>query len=96
MNATPPPRTRPGPNLGQRKVYCKPFPTRLAQAIACRGLPRRYIAKTLGCDPGLVTHWTNGRSEPTLQMLVDLATILRTTPHYLLGWPERKVAVDGQ
>ena len=55
-----------------------------------RGLKHSDICKRLGVTRGAVSHWLNGRNEPSIDQLCSLATILGTTPNDLLsfGTPE--------
>lgn len=75
---------------GAKGIRCPFFAQRLAALIVRSGLKRKHIAEQLLVDPSLISAWTQGEVEPKLHHLVSLARILKTTPHFLLGW-KRKV-----
>lgn len=61
------------------------FPERLTQAWRASGMTRCELAKRLGFNQAMVSHWMLGRSEPGLACLVEIARVLGVTPGYLLG-----------
>ena len=63
------------------------FAERLALAIKRSGLRKQHITRCLGLDPSMIAYWLGG-GEPRFAHLVQLARILKTSPNYLLGWPE--------
>lgn len=71
-------RKKPRPRLAA-------FPERLTQAWRASGMTQAELAKRLGFNQAVVSHWMAGRSEPGLARLVEIARVLGVTPGYLLG-----------
>lgn len=53
------------------------------------GMSAEYVASKLGCSPATIYRYENGDIEKKpMDILEPLATILCTTPSYLMGWDE--------
>lgn len=62
------------------------FSDRLKILRKQKGLTQKEIAKLIGVYQGSYANWENGKREPKLEIIVQLAKILDTTPNELLGW----------
>src|SRR5512138_1148827 len=58
---------------------------RLRQALAWRGETSADLAKGAGVDEGQISRYINGRSEPSIQALVQMASYLNVSLYWLLG-----------
>ncbi|ECB9821356.1 helix-turn-helix transcriptional regulator [Listeria monocytogenes] len=61
------------------------FSDRLKQLRIERKLTQQIIADNIGVNRVTYTNWENGKREPDLDKVVELATELNTTVDYLLG-----------
>ncbi|EAF6117583.1 XRE family transcriptional regulator [Listeria monocytogenes] len=61
------------------------FSERLKQLRIERKLTQQIIADNIGVNRVTYTNWENGKREPDLDKVVELATELNTTVDYLLG-----------
>lgn len=50
-----------------------------------RGITKKFISDSLGRSPSLCQDWKQGKSQPSAEQLSAVASILGTTPSYLLG-----------
>lgn len=48
-------------------------------------MPQQALADLVGVNRVTYTNWENGKREPELDKIVELATELNTTVDYLLG-----------
>ncbi|MGT2867096.1 helix-turn-helix domain-containing protein [Streptococcus fryi] len=61
------------------------FPNRLKEKRKNRGYTQEKIAQMLDIGQSAYAKWENGRTEPTLENIVKLSSILDTTTDELLG-----------
>lgn len=61
------------------------FSARLKQRRLDKKLTQQFLADRLGVNRVTYTNWENGKREPELDKVVELATELNTTIDYLLG-----------
>lgn len=53
------------------------------------GMSAEYVADKLGCSPATIYRYEKGDIEKMpMDILTPLASILHTTPAYLMGWAE--------
>ena len=58
--------------------------TQLKSKRKARGLNQTALAEAVGVTPGAVSQWETGLTNPTLEMLVKIATVLQCTVDELL------------
>lgn len=61
------------------------FSERLKQLRTEKKMTQQTIADLVGVNRATYTNWENGKREPELDKVVDLATELNSTVDYLLG-----------
>lgn len=63
------------------------FGHRLRVARVDRRLTHRQLAKSLGVSHATISYWENGKAEPSLSRITDIATELDVYPTWLaFGW----------
>lgn len=60
------------------------FGRRLSYCCHQRNITQKDLAKQLTIHPSYITHFINGRSQPSDELLAKMAIILGTTEDYLL------------
>ncbi|EGA91392.1 immunity repressor protein [Planococcus donghaensis MPA1U2] len=50
-----------------------------------RKMTQEELARTLGTTKGSISNYENGRSSPSVEVLVNIANILNSSTDYLLG-----------
>jgi len=60
------------------------FPERLKRAMKTAGLSAKGLAQRMGVDPVTVSRWRNGKRQPDLNTLTELATVLGVSLSYLI------------
>ena len=59
------------------------------------GMSAEFVADKLGCSPATIYRYEKGDIEKMpMDILSPLATILCTTPAYLMGWETEKPSAD--
>lgn len=58
---------------------------RFEQLRKSRGITKKFISESLGRSPALCQDWKQGKSQPSAEQLSRVASLLGTTPAYLLG-----------
>lgn len=48
-------------------------------------MTQQYVALTLGIKPPSVSNWESGKTQPTMDNLIELARLYNVTTDYLLG-----------
>lgn len=48
----------------------------IKEILLSKGIKASFVAKKLGCNPNTVYNWTHQRSQPSLEALNQLATII--------------------
>jgi putative transcriptional regulator len=48
----------------------------IKEVLFSKGIKASFVAKKLGCNPNTVYNWTHQRSQPSLEALNQLATII--------------------
>lgn len=61
------------------------FKERLKELRSEKNLTQKQLSKKLNVSEDCVYNWENGRSEPSITDLINLATILDVTIDYLVG-----------
>lgn len=61
------------------------FGARLKELREAKKITQRLLAEKLGVTQQAVAKWENSQSEPDTQSIVKLASLLDTTPNYLMG-----------
>lgn len=61
------------------------FPQKLKEERKKRGYTQEEMAKLLAIGQSAYAKWENGRTEPTLENVVKLAKLFKTTTDFLLG-----------
>lgn len=61
------------------------FKDRLKELRKLNHLLQRELAEKINVSKYHIYNWEKGRSEPSLQDLINLAIILNTTSDYLIG-----------
>lgn len=61
------------------------FPQRLKKLRKEKGLTQKELGERLGVKQNTFTNWENGKREPTLENVVKLAKLFKTTTDFLLG-----------
>lgn len=64
------------------------FKERLKELRIEKGLTQKQLAKELNVSEDSVYNWEKGRSEPSINDLITLATMLDVTIDYLVGKTE--------
>ena len=64
------------------------FQERLKELRIEKGLTQKQLAKELNVSEDSVYNWEKGRSEPSINDLIILATMLDVTIDYLVGKTE--------
>ena len=64
------------------------FKERLKELRIEKGLTQKQLAKELNISEDSVYNWEKGRSEPSINDLITLATMLDVTIDYLVGKTE--------
>lgn len=62
------------------------FAKRLKEIRIDRGLTQAQLAKRLGISVSTISMYEAGNREPSLDMLLSLSEVLRTTPGYLINY----------
>ncbi len=61
-----------------------------------RGINQIELAKSLGVTKQCVSNWENDNIQPSVEMLIKIATFFMVTTDYLLGLEtERKIILNG-
>ncbi len=66
------------------------FPEKLYELRKKNNLTQEGLAKKLNVSKQTVGSWERGRTEPSIDIINELSTILNTTTDYLLGKTEKK------
>lgn len=61
------------------------FPKRLKSLRQESGFTQQEVANKIGINRGSYSNWENGKREPTLENVVKLAKLFKTTTDFLLG-----------
>ncbi|EHJ56994.1 hypothetical protein HMPREF9318_01811 [Streptococcus urinalis FB127-CNA-2] len=61
------------------------FPQKLREERKKRGFTQQEVADKIGINRGSYSNWENGKREPTLENVVKLAKLFKTTTDFLLG-----------
>ncbi len=61
------------------------FPTRLKELRKEKNCTQRQLAEVLGLTPNSICEWEKERSQPSAEMIVEIAKFFDTTTDYLLG-----------
>ena len=48
----------------------------IKEVLLSKGIKASFVAKKMGCNPNTVYNWTHQRSQPSLEALNQLATII--------------------
>ncbi len=59
----------------------------IKEVLLSKGIKASFIAKQLGCNPNTVYNWTHQRSQPSLEALNQLATIINCKVSELINEP---------
>lgn len=70
------------------------FKLRLRQLRLQAGLTQNELSALLDVVPGTVSSYENGRTEPSLQDLVRIASVFHVTVDYLLGVQPPRGPID--
>ncbi len=65
---------------------------RLKECRLKANLTQQYVALTLGIKPPSVSNWESGKTQPTMDNLIELARLYNVTTDYLLGISDSAVA----
>lgn len=68
----------------QEDRYFAPFPTMLRELMQSRGVTQEALAKVTGRTRQTVSQYVNGISEPSYDVLVDIADFFDVSTDYLL------------
>ncbi len=61
-----------------------------------RGINQIELAKSLGVTKQCVSNWENDNTQPSVEMLIKIASFFMVTTDYLLGLEtERKIILSG-
>lgn len=60
--------------------------TRLKKAIAARNMTRSELEKLSGLSSSMISDYYNGKATPRQNSLIALASALRVSPSWLLGY----------
>ncbi|GAX47956.1 helix-turn-helix domain-containing protein [Pseudolactococcus reticulitermitis] len=66
------------------------FAERLKELRKEKGLTQKELAERVGTQQGVYTNWENGKREPKYDKVGELASELKTTSDYLLGFTDEK------
>lgn len=61
------------------------FKERLKELRLERNLTQKQLAALLGVSDDCIFFWEKGRSEPSIQQIIDLSDLFEVTADYLLG-----------
>lgn len=61
------------------------FSKRLKSLRQESGFTQQEVADKIGINRGSYSNWENGKREPTLENVVKLAKLFKTTTDFLLG-----------
>lgn len=64
------------------------FKERLKELRSERNLTQKQLALLLGVSDDCIFFWEKGRSEPSVQQIIELSNIFDVTTDYLLGKTE--------
>lgn len=70
------------------------FKERLREARNARGLSGEALGKTLAVSKATISHWENGRYEPSLEQLKALCAELGVTSDWLLEREPRTISAE--
>lgn len=65
---------------------------RLKECRLKANMTQQYVALTLGIKPPSVSNWESGKTQPTMDNLIELARLYNVTTDYLLGLSDSAVA----
>jgi len=68
---------------------------RIKYLAASRGVKMRYLSDQLNVDAGFFSECNRGKRKMTMQQVERIATLLSTTPAYLLGETDEKEKPTG-
>lgn len=69
------------------------FTERLKTLRKQKKLTQTELAKALNISQKSYSNWENGKTEPTLENLLKLASVLNTTSSYLLGEIDESIRI---
>ena len=58
---------------------------RIRQARELAGLTQEQLAERIGVSRTAVVRWESGETDPTIDHLIEMTTVLRVSADYLLG-----------
>jgi transcriptional regulator with XRE-family HTH domain len=58
---------------------------RLKECRQRANMTQQYVALTLGIKPPSVSNWESGKTQPTMDNLIELSKLYNVTTDYLLG-----------
>ena len=61
------------------------FGTRIKQELKAKNKKQIDLAKHLNVQPSTLSEWLNGKNEPPMKTIVDIAVYLEVSTDYLLG-----------
>ena len=64
------------------------FGYRLKNRREALGMKREFVASKMDVSTSIVTKWEKGERNVPINRLVELCSILKTSPNELLGWEE--------
>ena len=61
---------------------------RLLELRIEKGFTQRDMARTLNISQGTYNNWENGRTQPSIEQLIALATLFSVSVDYLVGYTD--------
>lgn len=66
------------------------FAKNLQEELVIKRISQKTIAEQLGVTPSTVNQWIKGKREPHYDMLLQLCSILNSTPTLMLGFSQTR------
>ena len=64
------------------------FPAKLKELMQRENISQKDLAEKLSTTQPTINRWLKGQNQPSLETLITICVILKTTPNYILGFDD--------